>query len=122
MIPPEDGTDRFGLNLTLVLTAVTFKYVISSYLPKTTYLTLLDSYVIIGFTELFLLVVENFVAYRLPDHTNDLCDLVSLCLLVPTWLAINVLTVVGALSGMFYLSWNEVGKEPADWEGVEQCV
>ena len=44
-ISPSDSAARLELNFTLVLTTVAFKYTVSSYLPKITYLTLMDKVV-----------------------------------------------------------------------------
>jgi len=41
----EDLGDRFGIVLTLLLTATAFKFVVSDSLPKVTYMTVLDKYV-----------------------------------------------------------------------------
>lgn len=55
----RSAADRLGLSLTLVLTAVAFKFVISADLPKISYLTLLDKYVLGCFVFLALVVLEN---------------------------------------------------------------
>lgn len=44
-LAPEDLGDRFGIVLTLLLTATAFKFVVSDSLPKVTYMTVLDKYV-----------------------------------------------------------------------------
>lgn len=41
--------DRMAINLTLVLTAVAFKYVVKEEIPNVPYLTILDKYILIGF-------------------------------------------------------------------------
>jgi len=45
--PEEDLGERFAIVLTLLLTATTFKFVISDSLPKVTYMTVLDKYVMV---------------------------------------------------------------------------
>eukprot|EP01106_Pelomyxa_sp_JSP_P003590 TRINITY_DN153_c0_g1_i1.p1 TRINITY_DN153_c0_g1~~TRINITY_DN153_c0_g1_i1.p1 ORF type:complete len:267 (+),score=72.23 TRINITY_DN153_c0_g1_i1:192-992(+) len=107
-IPPEDGVDRFGLNLTLVLTSTTYKYVIAGYLPKTTYLTLLDKYVLLGFVCLFLVVVQNTIATALSAPANARLDYISLFVLVPGWLLINAFLLLGAILGFFRQDWKDV--------------
>jgi heme/copper-type cytochrome/quinol oxidase subunit 4 len=42
-------SDRLGLTLTLLLTVVAFKLVANSFLPATTYPTLMDRYIIAAF-------------------------------------------------------------------------
>jgi len=44
-LDPEDLGDRFGIVLTLLLTATAFKFVVSDSLPKVTYMTVLDKYI-----------------------------------------------------------------------------
>ena len=46
--------DRLGINLTLLLTAMAFKWVLSDALPSTPYLTDMEKYVIMTFAMLFL--------------------------------------------------------------------
>ena len=57
MDPVEDLADRFGLVVTLLLTAVAFQFVISTELPKLPYLTILDEYIITSFCFLFMLMI-----------------------------------------------------------------
>ena len=52
-VPREDVADRLSVSLTLILTAVAYKYVIIEMLPKISYMTLLDQY--IAWCSLFLL-------------------------------------------------------------------
>ena len=57
MDPVDDLSDRFGLTVTLLLTAVAFQFVVSSELPQLPYLTLLDEYIIMSFIFLFIVMV-----------------------------------------------------------------
>merc|ERR1712085_103115 len=43
-VPPEETGDRLAMNITLLLTAVAFKYTTSSYLPQISYMTLVDKF------------------------------------------------------------------------------
>lgn len=61
-----DGTsmgtaDRLSVTLTLLLTAVAYKFVVASSLPQVSYQTLLDFYVLVCFFLLVVNVVENVV-------------------------------------------------------------
>ena len=49
LVPPEEFADRMAMSLTLLLTAVAFKQVVSTHLPAISYQTLLDQYVLCGF-------------------------------------------------------------------------
>ena len=51
--------DRLSISVTLMLTAVAFRYVITEQLPKVTYLTVMDYYLLLGFIMLTLLIFEN---------------------------------------------------------------
>lgn len=48
-IPAEELADRLSVTLTLVLTSVAFKYMVAQELPKISYLTLLDKYILMSF-------------------------------------------------------------------------
>eukprot|EP01083_Nonionella_stella_P057576 151083_1 len=52
-------TERLAVTVTLMLTAVVFKYVVSESLPKITYFTIMDYYLLEGFLILTMLIVEN---------------------------------------------------------------
>eukprot|EP01083_Nonionella_stella_P283914 966386_1 len=56
---PKFIPDRLAVTVTLMLTAVMFKYVITEQLPKVTYLTLMDYYLNLGFIMLTVLTIEN---------------------------------------------------------------
>eukprot|EP01105_Mastigella_eilhardi_P013512 TRINITY_DN3081_c0_g1_i2.p1 TRINITY_DN3081_c0_g1~~TRINITY_DN3081_c0_g1_i2.p1 ORF type:complete len:310 (+),score=69.77 TRINITY_DN3081_c0_g1_i2:541-1470(+) len=67
VVPAEDISARLGLTLTLFLTATAFKIIITNYLPRTNYLTLLDIYAVVSFVLLALMGLENAIAYKLRD-------------------------------------------------------
>ena len=49
----ENLNDRMAINLTMLLTAMAFKWVLSDMLPKVTYLTVMEKYVVMTFMLLF---------------------------------------------------------------------
>lgn len=51
--------DRLGITLTLMLTAVAYKFVVASSLPQVSYQTLLDSYVLVCFGFMCINAAEN---------------------------------------------------------------
>ena len=55
----DDVGGRMETNLTLLLTAVAYKYVVSEWLPKTPYLTVLDIFIILS---LLVLVLNTVVS------------------------------------------------------------
>ena len=62
LVPAEDFADRMAMSLTLLLTAVAFKQVVSTHLPSISYLTTLDKYVLCGFLMQVLVVAQNAIA------------------------------------------------------------
>jgi len=56
LVPLEDVADRCGVILTLLLTSVAFKFVVGQDLPKISYNTYLDTYVLVSF------IVLTFIA------------------------------------------------------------
>lgn len=71
----EDGTvmdtsSRLSLTLTLLLTAVAYKFVVASILPQLSYVTLLDSYLWYCFAYLLLVAIENALYPAVVFHTS----------------------------------------------------
>ena len=62
VVPISGISDRSGVTLTLLLTVVAFKMVLSDTLPKVAYLTFLDYYVFACFLVIFIIAIENFLA------------------------------------------------------------
>jgi hypothetical protein len=69
-IPIPDLADRLSVNLTLLLTAMAFKFVLADKLPPTPYLTTLEKYVLCTFTMLF---VQGIAFWFLADMYNYRC-------------------------------------------------
>lgn len=77
----EDGTvmdtsSRLSLTLTLLLTAVAYKFVVAAILPQLSYVTLLDSYLWYCFAYLLLVAIENALIRCLSIGS---CRLVYIC-------------------------------------------
>ena len=70
-IPMEDLADRLSVNLTLLLTAMAFKWVLSDTLPPVPYLTTMEIYVIATFACLWL---QGIAFWFLADLYNYRCD------------------------------------------------
>eukprot|EP01084_Bolivina_argentea_P088523 159826_1 len=65
-IPIDDSdkqfiSDRLSVSVTLMLTAVAFRYVVTDQLPKVAYLTIMDYYLLFGFIMLTGLIAENAI-------------------------------------------------------------
>lgn len=87
-------SDRLSVTLTLLLTAVAFKYVVSQSLPTISYLTLLDKYVLSGLVFLRCMAIENAVAASIPDSdTQKKFDRISLYFGIGCFVVIHVVAV-----------------------------
>ncbi|KAH3763826.1 hypothetical protein Pelo_4295 [Pelomyxa schiedti] len=90
-IDPTDQQTRLSISLTLLLTAVAFKGATSAYLPRISYLTIIDLYIIVAFTTLGLIVVENATCALIDTDLLDLYDKVWFSILGSVWVSWNVL-------------------------------
>eukprot|EP01106_Pelomyxa_sp_JSP_P013281 TRINITY_DN3922_c0_g1_i3.p1 TRINITY_DN3922_c0_g1~~TRINITY_DN3922_c0_g1_i3.p1 ORF type:complete len:412 (-),score=78.42 TRINITY_DN3922_c0_g1_i3:74-1309(-) len=107
-IPPEDEESRLSLNLTLVLTAVAYKYVIAGYLPKTTYLTLLDKYVFVAFIMLVSVTVENALVSSFESPFSNTIDHYTEWTVIPFWVVLHLFVFAASVLGLFRESWETV--------------
>jgi hypothetical protein len=65
LLEPADLGDRSTVAVTLLLATVAFSYVVSGITPRTSYLTLLDDFLLGSFFMIFLASAESVVAFRL---------------------------------------------------------
>ena len=70
VIPAEKIQDRLSASLTLVLTAVAYKYNVVQTAPPIGYHTWLDWYVLMCYGALFAVVLENCISYQTKDYQN----------------------------------------------------
>jgi len=63
-IEKEEGGDRLGLGVIMVLTAIAFLQVVRARLPNVPYLTLLDWYVYLSFLFLIAMVLETAIVHE----------------------------------------------------------
>lgn len=100
-IAKEDLADRLSVTLTLVLTSVAFKYMVAQELPKISYLTLLDKYILLSFAFLALVGAQNTLVAVVEDegYFFSIVD-VSRYLIEAIFAVIHV--VLGALS-LYYM-------------------
>jgi hypothetical protein len=59
----EEFADRINLLTTLLLSAVALMFAITESVPKVSYLTVLDKFVLLNFGLLFVIAVESFIVY-----------------------------------------------------------
>jgi len=65
LLDPTDLGDRSTVAVTLLLATVAFSYVIGGITPRTSYLTLLDDFLLGSFFLIFLVTAESVVVFRL---------------------------------------------------------
>lgn len=70
LIDPADIGNRMAVSITLFLAAVAFAFVTSGLIPRISYLTLLDLYILGCYVLLFLAPAESVVVYRLRDGSR----------------------------------------------------
>ena len=89
-----------------VLTSVAFKYTVSSYLPRITYLTLMDKYVLSTFVFLGLIGLENAVVSVLADASAArLLDRIFLVAAGGMWLLMHIVGLCMVRGKCFYNSF-----------------
>jgi hypothetical protein len=68
-VPFDEFPDRMSITLTQFLTAMAFKYTAQDKLPPVSYLTLMDGYILLGFTLMFIESVGFYAVSRsIPDQ------------------------------------------------------
>ncbi|PNH08027.1 Gamma-aminobutyric acid receptor subunit beta [Tetrabaena socialis] len=87
--------DRLNLTVVVLLTLVAFKFVLSQYIPATSYLTFMDMYVVASFTFVFLVALQNLITFIIAsDGHAYLFNLWSGSALAVAWLLLHVLLPV----------------------------
>ena len=75
-----------AITLTLVLTTVAWKYVVSDKLPKIAYLTLFDWYIVAAFFFIFMTGIENIIVTLVDNDQAATVDLYVGIAIVSLWL------------------------------------
>lgn len=70
-------SDRLSIILTLLLTAVAFKYIVAGYLPHVPYFTAMDKYVLFCFLVLFFSAIEIPIIYTCSLYYPDQATLIG---------------------------------------------
>ena len=81
LVPEEDLADRLGIILTLVLTAVAFKFVVADSIPKLGYNTYIDIFLLLNFGLLFMMTAAC-VGTNLGLMSNQTAVIMSVCAIV----------------------------------------
>ncbi len=95
LLEPADLGDRSTVAVTLLLATVAFSYVVGGITPRTSYLTLLDDFLLGSFFMIFLASAESVVVFRLrgsgEGRTVTAIDRWSLILFPAGYLLFNAL-------------------------------
>ena len=94
-VPINALADRMSITMTISLTIVAFKFVITGMVPPTPYLTFLDMYVLFSFVIIGFEVAENFIVSYATKSTFLQSENVFFFILAELWLSIHVFLVVG---------------------------
>eukprot|EP00742_Colponemidia_sp_Colp-10_P009600 GILJ01010485.1.p1 GENE.GILJ01010485.1~~GILJ01010485.1.p1 ORF type:complete len:407 (+),score=61.00 GILJ01010485.1:43-1221(+) len=98
---PTDLSGRTGITVTLFLAAVAFNFVVGSALPKVSYSTSLDWYLLVSYVFIFLSLIENIVIYRIHklygQEEAEYADYLMLIAFPVVYAAYTLLWVVLAL-------------------------
>ena len=105
-IDRSELSDRMGVTINLLLTLVAFKFVMTSYVPPTSYLTLMDKYMLLTISLLALVILENFTASVYGDEVWD--EKIFFQTLAVFWIAFHAYVVVGYVKGWFLVDWKEI--------------
>lgn len=96
-ISPDSLGDRLSVILTLLLTAVTFKFVVSQSLPPVSYLTVLDWYVLSSVIFIFSVAVENSIVARIKNAKYQMrFDKVSWCVSICVFILMHICFAIKA--------------------------
>jgi hypothetical protein len=106
-IDSEDLSARLQLNFTLVLTAVAFKYTVSTHLPRIPYLTYMDYFVLCNFGFIICCGIEHVISSRLDHKTSKALDLVFFCVAGFIWLFVHFVLVSLGTIGYLRPLWSD---------------
>jgi len=107
-IPYKEIADRMSITVSLLLTMVAFKFVMTSYIPPTSYLTTLDIYMLITILMLSLIIAENFFVTIINDHLASTFDICFFYYMTLFWILFHVYIVIGTRLNLFRKDWNSL--------------
>jgi len=114
-----DVSSRLGVSLTLLLTAVAFKYIVAEFLPRVPYTTYLDAYVLMNFSMLFFGAMEQAIVKVISDHNGDEGLEIAMQFDRIFWFIIYLPYTVLHFSVLFARHWVEKHLR-LDWKLVEE--
>ena len=122
MDPVDDLTDRFGFVVTLLLTSVALQFVVSTELPKLPYLTLLDEYVVLGFTFLFLIMMMVAIIPLFGEddieYVDNVCLVIAISLMTLYHVYIFVKIMIKRRAELLKITEDGIGESDGDDDGA----
>eukprot|EP01084_Bolivina_argentea_P318433 552228_1 len=112
VIPRGDIADRLSVTVTLMLAAVAYRFIVTQMLPKVSYLTIMDYYILLGFVSVMVLIAENAIAgVQSLDKYGAAIDLWCAILFGAMWLIVHIIALVALLRNeCLRVSWTDMDK------------
>ena len=93
----ESFQSRMSITLALLLTMMAAKFVLANSLPKVSYLTFYDKYILACFSNLFAMMTIQMISKRIsedwdPSHAADF-DRIASCALGLCWISYHIVVV-----------------------------
>ena len=116
--PVDDAGDRFGLALTLVLTAVVFLEVVKMSLPTVPYVTALEKYVLSGYIFLMSIMIETAILKYFDWENTAHFDRIFMYIVIAYFFIYHLFFTWYA----WYIRMDEVNKLIMDSDEIEKEV
>ena len=100
-VSSDDFAGRSQITLTLILTTIAFKFSVTTYIPPTPYLTVLDMYILTVLIFLSVIILENYIisVYKSYEYMDHVFYKVALAF----WIGLHTVLAFGTRSGLFLL-------------------
>lgn len=117
VIDAQDFASRLGILETNLLTAVAFKFVINSWVPNVSYLTLLDKYIILTFVIIFAIVVASFTMHFLNEDDANKLNNIFTYTTASLWIFVHLMIIISYYFQLLTPSWAYVEANQDDSGG-----
>ncbi|XP_076087790.1 cys-loop ligand-gated ion channel-like isoform X2 [Mytilus galloprovincialis] len=102
-VEKEKPENRLQLSFTLILTAVAFKSVVNNSLPRISYLTYMDKYLLAAMIMLTVVCCWHAIVTTLPDASRDIVEIYVLSILAVIYFIYNI----GFLIMIYLFPWRK---------------
>ncbi|KAF0716739.1 Aste57867_2692 [Aphanomyces stellatus] len=103
---PMDTGERLLISLTMVLTAVTYKFVVAGAIPQISYLTMLDYYVTFSFY--YVCCISTINAFVTMEHEDEHSTIVIMMIMAGVYTLYNILWAIYCI---FCIRWRDHDNE-----------